>query len=445
MSSRDAQKMRHWCCILFSFLFPVLASAEPLVVAPFSGPRAIILRRQVVRTVCKSVACLSLKNWKDQKIKKFILRGRVYRTKRGRFLRLDLHDTAGRRISRTRHRLSRKWVINVSELNKVNVTVGKQISNLSKVKGDKKIAKSPKAAFRSAPSSKKLPPRPKLLPIAGVSSTSSTDDPHDSQEATTENEEANSITKKNSPVQTTSPYLRLFGGVDLVVRSFSLSGLQTKNVHAYRTKLPVVALGARAELFPFVRSSTLVSGMGLFADYSHSLGLKANLEGSGGPAFPTQLASLALGAQLRLPLTQSGPSLISELGMKRTAFSISMAGDRTVLQGLPEVAYLGIRAGVGVEYPFLERRLLVWSKLAYLSVFSSGQVISTEFFSDGNTWGFEGEVGSSWRVLSSLEVRLGIRYSRYSLSLKTKPGDIYVADSATDTLVYSSLGLAYLF
>ncbi|MBI5548096.1 MAG: hypothetical protein HY901_29805 [Deltaproteobacteria bacterium] len=401
------------------FAAPVLAAPE-LAVAPFGGAGGATVRTQVVRAVCGELVDCSAPLPKGKSKKSApVLSGKVTKGKRATTLDLSL-------VMSGRDKWRKSYPLVGGKLGQENL---------------EKIASAVHDALGVQP------PAPEPTPPVVAEPTPA---PAWATEPSTPAEPASEASNETQSARTggyvpATIYASI--NVDMLSRSFSLSELTSQNLHDYQG-FPIATPHLHIDAYPLARlMDGWLTGLGLEFDFSFTMGLKSVLKNEAGAetAYPSQLMHVAAALKFRVPLTSSGIAVVPAVGFNRTSFSVSSAEDGSSLSALPQVAYTGLRVGLGAEAPLLSDKLLLGLNVAYLPVFSAGDVISSAYFPAGTVWGIAVNAGASYRVLTPLEIRLAFSMERYGMTFETIPGDTYLAAGASDLLMAVTLGVGYVF
>jgi len=146
-----------------------------------------------------------------------------------------------------------------------------------------------------------------------------------------------------------------------------------------------------------------------------------------------------------MPFDSYKAVFVPMLGVSVRSFSLGAAADGTSLDGLPNVSFVGLRAGLGVELPILKDLLGFFGHFCVVPVFSSGQLVSSAFFPNGSTFGLEANAGLSLKILSFLSLRVAFELEQYASSFKTEPTDMFVAAGSVDRYLGGSAAVRLEF
>lgn len=407
---------------------PALGAPE-IAVAPFTGPGAAAVRAQVVRTLCDSLDCSSTPPPLSGEGVFPVLHGRVASTRKAKLLEVWLVYGAREKWRKSYPLPAGK--LSADSLAKARAAVFDSLGALGPAEPARRVEAPPEAG--AEPDEEESPVRRTRAVTASAADEGGRAEP---------DADATAGTLERPAAGYAPPIIEASINLELLYRAFRLDALSTRNLHEY-SGFPIAAPRLHLDLYPLARATeSLARGLGLEADFSFSLGLRAV---AGPTSYPSQLMRLAAGAKFRLPFTASGIAVVPAVGFTRTSFSHSAADGGAELEGLPGVAYTGMSVAVGFEAPLLDQKLLLGARFAILPVFASGEVIGDDYFRDGSSWGLLFNAGVSYRVLPMLELRAGFQLERYGLTFDVRPADRYVAAGASDLLLGGALGAGYLF
>jgi hypothetical protein len=231
------------------------------------------------------------------------------------------------------------------------------------------------------------------------------------------------------------PGARLLAAVEagayLTQRTLSYQGVPAGNaLLGYEANL-VVGPGLHLELYPAsLLTENVFAGIGLFADYSFSVGLKTE-DPAGGAEHSTSFTRLGAGVCWRLHLAPSSRfALIPALSYQQLKFTIEpLAG--VPIPGLPDANLSGVKAGVGAEIPVSDAVSILLG-VGYVKWTTAGDLVGDGFFPGGSAYALEGEAGLSVALGGLLSLRVVGEYSRTHTSLEPDPSGTYQASGATD-------------
>ena len=185
-----------------------------------------------------------------------------------------------------------------------------------------------------------------------------------------------------------------------------------------------------------------VRGVGIELAYQWAVGLSSSLAG-GGPSFPTHYHQFDLAAKLRWRPFAKNALIIEPLaGLRLSGFNIEQT-DGQVIAGVPDLAYNGLRVGIGAEYPVW--RLNLYGRASFLPLLSAGKIESANFFPSGSLYGWEIEAGAGYPFLKHFEARASFEFTRYHYNFNTAPGDVFQASGAVSRYVGARVMLRYSF
>ncbi len=234
-----------------------------------------------------------------------------------------------------------------------------------------------------------------------------------------------------------APRVMAWAGLAVLNRHFDYSGAASGNLRRYDLPIyPTPRLGV--EVFPFVTQSGPLAGLG----FEGALDVQAWLKSrklNDPTEFPTSVVRADLGARWRFPV--SSFFVVPRLGFRYQAFTVSPAASGAKLDGLPNLAYLGLRLGATVEGSVLEDTLRLWAGASALPVLSSGDVISPAFFNKGSNFGFEVNAGVAVHLTGPVWLAATGELTLNILSFQAQPTDVYVASGATDRYLGAGLSV----
>lgn len=241
------------------------------------------------------------------------------------------------------------------------------------------------------------------------------------------------------------PFLAIEAGVDLLNRSFSYVQPVT-NLRRYG--LPLFPLAAaKAEFYPLASSrQDLLGGIGLEAAFSFAPWLRSRRESMLDDVYPTSTMRLDAGLAWRLmPVKTLNLSIIPLLGVRYHSFTVAPNAMGTRLDLLPNLGYVGLRAGVGLEVGLAKDLIFIFGRFAVVPVFSSGEIISSAFFPNGSNFGLDGNVGVGVAVMKMLQIRAAFDFTNYTMTFRTEPTDAFVAQGAVDRYVGGTITVRLQF
>jgi hypothetical protein len=189
------------------------------------------------------------------------------------------------------------------------------------------------------------------------------------------------------------------------------------------------------ELFPFAKTGSFLAGLGIFGNYSFSIGLKSqqpttNVEES------SSFSMLSAGLEARIrPIKYSDFALVIPVAFRTYKFSVDNAAAE--FPGLPLQSLLGVSAGLKVEIPIGSWFVILLGG-DYVFWFQKQQLIGNSnptYFPSGSAGALEFEAGFGIYIVGPLSVRLLGQYSSTKYSFDADPTGTYTATGATDRLI----------
>ncbi|MBE2251202.1 MAG: hypothetical protein IAE78_16805 [Myxococcus sp.] len=416
------------------------ALAQRIGVVPFAGPNAAAVRNQLVTAICDTADCVNSAkvttgnkpDWKKAKKEalQFFVTGTVAKKGRAQTLTLEVLSKPGA------PKLKKSFPVNADGL--AAKTLQQAIDALKGAFGG---AEAPEAAPAEAtPPVRATPSEPVRTSGAAAKPTpAATPAP---------SEPAPEPTPEPAPVVSGArrlPFIAVEGGVDLLNRSFSYVQPVT-NLRRYG--LPLFPLGmVKVEFYPLALSrQDLLGGLGLEAQASFAPWLRSRRESTMDDVYPTSTVRIDAGLSWRImPVKTLNLSLIPLLGIRSHSFTVAPNAMGTRLDLLPNLSYLGLKAGLGFEVGLADDFFFVFGRFAAVPVFSSGEIISAAFFPNGSNFGLDGNVGVGVALLKSLQVRAAFDFIRYGLTFRTEPTDAFVAQGAVDQYLGGTVSLRFQY
>lgn len=418
------------------------AFAQRISIPNFAGPGAGTVRNQLVGAVCDTADCVAATktttgnkpDWKKAKKESvlFFVTGTV--TKRGKALSLDLQV-----------------------LNKAGPAKAKKTFPLDKngTLAAKNLQQAMDLLSGAFASGKTTEPEPEPEPVKPtettppVKTTKTTTPPPD----TGKKPVATTTPEPTEPVGTTPPvpakksrhkFLVIDAGADITTRNFVYQQVATPNLRRYGlppTGQPTLGL----QFFPFaLMGDGALSGLGVDASFGFAPWIQSRLISSG-DAYPTSTMRLDVGLRFDImPLSTFALAITPYVGFRTHSFTVG-ASNGNRIDGLPNVSYTGLRAGLMLDVPVIADRLSIFGRFLVIPTFSSGEIISSAFFPNGSTFGIEADAGLGVWILPMLQVRASFEFINYALTFKTNTGDPYVAAGATDTWLGGNAALRLAF
>lgn len=403
-------------------LFAAPALAQRIAIVPFTGPNAANVRNQLVTAVCDTADCVnsakvaagSKPDWKKAKKEalQFFVTGAV---KKGK-LTLEVLAAPGK------PKLKKTFAVGGDGL--AAKTLQQAIDAL-------------RGAFGQAGASTP-PPKEEPEPVA---TTPAPTEVKPTEPAKTEPKKETPPPPKEEPVEEPKPvsskarripFIAIEAGSDVLNRSFSYVQPVT-NLRKYN--LPVFGLAAaKLEFYPLALGrQDFLGGIGLEGSFSIAAWLKSRRENSTDEPYPTSTMRIDAGLAWRImPVESLNLSLIPLVGIRYHSFVVSPNSTGTRLDLLPNLTYLGVRAGLGFEVGVADDFIFIFGRFQAIPMLSSGEIISSAFFAKGSNFGLDGSAGIGIAFMKMLQLRLSGDFTRYAMSFTTDPTDAFVAQGAVD-------------
>jgi hypothetical protein len=226
------------------------------------------------------------------------------------------------------------------------------------------------------------------------------------------------------------------GGLWVTSRKLSYSGANGGSLRTFDASAVLVP-SLRLEVYPMALAGNpgrLTSGIGLFLDYGHSIGLKVkppsgNTEGN----HEATLTNLDLGVVWRVqPMSGSGFTVAPALSY-RSLQLVTAAKGGVEIDGLPDTKLTGFELRVDLAAPVGDSFRVVGGG-GYTLWTSAKDLVKGGFFGKGSARGFEVEGGLQYRILGPLHVKGVLEYQSTSYSgLGSPASSSFVASGATET------------
>lgn len=418
------------------------ALAERISFADFSGPGAGAVRNQLVTAVCDTADCIAAAktttrgkpDWKKARkaAVSFIVTGAVVKKGKGKALDLQVLDKAGPAKARRTFTLEKSGTLSAKNLQ----------AAIELMQGAFGGGEATPPVKPPPPEPRKPEPEPtKPTPVASKPEPEPT-----KPEPTPEPEPEPAKPEKKKKKGAQGPmFLAVEVGASVLGRNLDYVQASTPNLRRYSI-FPFPQIDARVEFYPLalVRDDVL-SGLGVDLSVGLAPYLKSRRQSSA-EAYPTSTMRIAGGFRFRwMPFDKYRAAFIPMLGVNVRSFSVGAASDGTTLDGLPNVSFVGLRAGLGLELPILTDLLTFFGRFCVVPVFSSGQLISSAYFPNGSTFGLDANAGLSLKVLSFLSIRVAFEFEQYASSFKTEATDTYVAAGSVDRYLGGSAAVRLEF
>ncbi len=420
------------------------ALAQRVTLTPFTGPSANATRNQLVGAVCDTADCVAAaktttKNkpdWKKAKKERvqFFVTGAV--AKKGKNLSLDLQVLAKAGAPKARKSFP---------LEKNGTLAPKHLQGAMDLLVSAFGQADSEASTPPVEPTKPPPPGPKPSPTTPRQS-----DPPPPATPLAAREDPTVDARNDQPPappakRGAAPFLVIDVGADVLNRRLGYSQVATANLRSYDLALfAQPALGVQFYPLALMRDD-LLAGLGVELGVAFAPWLQSRLA-STPEAFPTSTMRVDGGVRFRLVPSKSFPLAITPyVGVRTQSFTVGALADGRRLDGLPNIALVGLRAGVGLEVPVIGDRLVLFGRFGVIPVFGAGEILSSAFFPNGSAFGFEANGGVGVGLTSFLQVRASFEFASYGLSFSTQATDPYVAAGATDRYLGGNASLRFSF
>jgi len=196
------------------------------------------------------------------------------------------------------------------------------------------------------------------------------------------------------------------------------------------TASAIVSPTARLELYPgaWAGARPLVAGLGVFAEYSHSVGLKVE-PASSSERHSATLTNLSGGVLWRIrPIGRA--ALTPAIGYQRLTLETADAGGAPIT-GLPDARMSGLDLRLDAEVSVTARiALLAGVRYAW---WMGAEELLEDFFPGGSARGWGAGAGISVALAGPLSVRALVDYAATSYSLDADPTGTFRATGAKDS------------
>jgi hypothetical protein len=417
--------------MVFSVLFAVpAASAERICVVPFTGPGGPSVRNQLISTLCDAADCVApakavtankpdWKKAKQQSISYFVT-GFIAKKGKASTLTLQVLQKSG-----GKPRFAKSFALENGELSTHTVAAATSALRdaFAAQTGDPAPDKPPAAERTSTPAPKPVEPVASKPPEGAAEPAKPAEETHPT--GTSEGPPA------EPPPTRRQPFIAAELGASPLSRSYSYVAATTSNLRKY--DVFTTAAMARIELYPLALTSTgLIGGLGVEGQFSIATWIKSAVNNSPG-SYPTAMMKLDAGLLWKIrPSSTFDLAFYPIVGIRLHRFTVNAAADGSRLDGLPNLNYFGVRAGLGIDVPLANNLLVIFARVVAIPVFSSGEVISAAYFKAGSNFGLEGNAGLGIRIVTHVSVRLAFDFTRYSLTFKTDSTDVHIAAGAVD-------------
>ncbi|MDP1918785.1 MAG: hypothetical protein Q8L14_21230 [Myxococcales bacterium] len=413
------------------------ALAQRIGVVPFGGPNGAVVRNQLISAVCDTADCVNSgkvttgnkPDWKKAKKEalQFFVTGTIVKKGKAQTLTLEVLSKPGA------PKMKKTFPVAADGLAAKTLQ-----SAIDALKGAFGSAQAPDPApVDTTPAVKTTPTEPSKTggsEPARVEPTKTDPAPAPDPEPARPSTAARRI-----------PFVAVEAGVDLLNRSFSYVQPVT-NLRRYGVPIFPLAM-AKVEFYPLALSrQDLLGGIGLEASFSFAPWLRSRRESTMDDLYPTSTMRIDAGLSWRImPVKSLNFSLIPLLGIRSHSFTVAPNAMGTRLDLLPNLSYLGLKAGLGFEVGLADDFFFIFGRFAVIPVFSSGEIISAAYFPNGSNLGLDGSLGVGVALLKNLQVRAAFDFNRYGLTFKTEPTDAFVAQGAVDQYVGGTVSLRFQY
>jgi hypothetical protein len=428
--------MRALLCVALVAAAP--AFAQRIGIVTFTGPNAATVRNQLVTAVCDTADCVNSAkvttgnkpDWKKAKKEavQFFVTGAI--AKKGKALTLTLEVLAKPGAPK----LKKAFPLGADGL--AAKTLQQAMEALKGAFGQ--------ADTRAEPTETTPAVKPEPTPVESKPTPAATTTPPPPPKP----DPAPSDEPPPAPTAAGArriPFIAVELGADLLNRSFSYVQPVT-NLRRYGlTLFPMAA--AKVEFYPFALGrQDVLGGLGLEASVGFAPWLRSRRESAMDEVYPTSTLRLDAGLSWRImPVKTLNFSLIPLVGIRYHTFTVGPNAMGTRLDLLPNLAYLGLKAGLGFELGLAEDAIVLFGRFTVVPVFSSGEVISAAFFPRGSNLGLDGQFGIGVRLFGPLQLRAAFDFTRYGLTFRTEATDAFVAQGAVDQYLGGTVALRFAY
>ncbi|MER2562663.1 MAG: hypothetical protein ABTQ32_18195 [Myxococcaceae bacterium] len=429
--------MRALLCVALVAAAP--AFAQRIGVVPFSGPNATAVRNQLVTAICDTADCVNTAkvttgnkpDWKKAKKEalQFFVTGAIAKKGKASSLTLEVLSKPGA------PKMKKAFPLDADGLSAKNLQLA-----IDALKGAFAGAATPEPApVDTTPAVTTTPTKTDSTKSSGGTTATTTPPPPPPETREPEPEPAPTTTARRIP------FIAIEGGVDLLNRSFSYVQPVT-NLRKYN--LPIFPLAhAKLEFYPLALGrQDILGGIGLEGGFSFAPWLRSRRESVMDDVYPTSTMRIDAGLAWRImPVKTLNLSLIPIVGIRYHSFTVAPNSSGARLDLLPNLGYVGLRAGAGFEVGLVNDLIFLFGRFTVVPVFSSGEIISSAFFPNGSNFGLDGNVGFGVGILKMLQLRAAFDFTRYGLTFKTEPTDAFVAQGAVDQYVGGTVSLRFQY
>jgi hypothetical protein len=419
------------------------ASAQRVSFPNFTGPGAAGVRNQIVGAVCDTADCVAATrtttggkpDWKKARKESVLFFVTANVVKKGKALWLDVQvlNKAGPAKARKTFALDKNGTLPAKGLQQVMDLLTGAFG------GSTRSAAEPPPA--TTPDAVKTQPKETSKPADALPTSPPKRDPEQPAPQGAEPDTRGTAPKAS---KTRPKFLMIDVGADLFTRRLEYSQVATSNLRRYDLGLTgMAALGV--SFFPLaLMRDDLLAGLGVEFAIGFAPWIQSRLT-STTTAFPTSAMRIDGGIRWELrPIKTFALAISPYVGVRSQSFTVSpVMGQR--IDGLPNIAHVGLRAGLGLDIPLIENRLNVFGRFGIIPVFGSGEISSPAFFPNGSAFGLEANAGVGVTVLPFMQIRASFELARYGLTFVTQPTDTYVAAGAAETYLGGNASLRFMF
>ncbi len=415
------------------------AFAQRIAIAPFSGPNGSNVRNQLVAAVCDTADCVNTAkvtagnkpDWKKAKKEavQFFVTGVVAKKGKAQTLTLEVLSGPGK------SKLKKAFPVGSDGL--AAKTLQQAIDSLKGAFG----GASPPAQPTEPEPVATTPAPTEVKPAEPTKTEPKKDAPPPPPKKDEPVEEPPPTKLKNRRI----PFIAIEAGSNVLNRNFGYVQPVT-NLRKYL--LPVVGLAtAKLEFYPLALGrQDILGGIGLEGSFSIAAWLKSRRENSTDDPYPTSTMRIDAGLAWRImPVDSLSLAIIPLVGIRYHSFVVSPNAAGTRLDLLPNLTYLGVRAGLGFEVGVADDFIFIFGRFQAIPVLSSGEIISSAFFPKGSNFGLDGSIGVGIAFMKSLQLRLSGDFTRYGMTFTTDPTDAFVAQGAVDQYIGGTATLRFAY
>ncbi|MFZ5438404.1 MAG: hypothetical protein ACOZQL_00280 [Myxococcota bacterium] len=418
------------------------AAAQRVSFPNFSGPGANTVRNQLVGAVCETADCVAATktttggkpDWKKAKKEAvaFFVTGNVVKKGKALTLELQVLNKAGPAKAKKSWPLDKSGTLPAKSLQ----SAMELLSQAFGTEAASRPAEPTPEPVRAAP--KETPPVEKRV----------TPPPEERAEKRPPREEepAPEPVKPSKRGKRAPKFLVVDVGADVLTRKLEYAQVATANLRRYELLTPVGMPVVDLKFYPLalVRDD-LLAGLGVEVGFGFAPWIQSRLASITEP-FPTSMMRFDGLVRFDLaPIDSFALTISPYVGVRNQSFTVSPLADGRRLDGLPNISFLGLRAGLGLEVPIIPDRLSVFGRFGIIPVFGSGEILSSAFFPNGSAFGLEANAGVGVGLLPFLSIRASFEFSNYGLTFKTQPTDTYVATGANDLYLGGNASLRFAF